>query len=72
MKYDRLKTFRQDTYSMLGKAHDATDELSLIKFEGLYAPSLGWKKGTKRTKRKTFPLAKKTHSSPKKSKNKVA
>jgi hypothetical protein len=27
MKYDRLKTFRQDTYSMLGKAHDATFEL---------------------------------------------
>ncbi len=27
MKYDRLKTFRQDTYSMRGKAHDATFEL---------------------------------------------
>jgi DDE superfamily endonuclease len=27
MKYDRLKTFRQDTYQMLGKANDATFEL---------------------------------------------
>jgi hypothetical protein len=34
--------------------------------------SLGWKKGQKRTKRKTYPLAKKTYSSAKKSTNKVA
>jgi hypothetical protein len=27
MKYDRLKTFRQETYQMLGKADDATFEL---------------------------------------------
>jgi hypothetical protein len=27
MKYDRLKIFRQETYQMLGKAHDATFEL---------------------------------------------
>lgn len=27
MKYDRFRSFRQDTYQLLGKAHDATFEL---------------------------------------------
>ncbi len=28
MKYERLRKFRQETYQMLGKAHDAAFELS--------------------------------------------
>jgi hypothetical protein len=34
--------------------------------------SPGWQKGQKRSKRKTYPIAKKSHSPPKKSQNQVA